>query len=63
MTADSQPPGIRAEHNESPSLQDKPASVHTNRIVAPLWSAILNQVPLGYEDETGFHLETGGALK
>ncbi len=33
--------------------------LHLDGIIARLWVAIMDWVPLGYEDETGFHLGTG----
>lgn len=55
MTSDSQPPNDGNERDDlSPSRQDV-AGGYVSGIFDRLWTAVLNRVPLGYEDETGFY--------
>jgi hypothetical protein len=55
MTSDSQPANDGKERNDpSPSREDV-AGGYLSGILDRLWTAVLNRVPLGYEDESGFH--------
>ena len=36
-------------------MSDSPAQAGVNGIVAKLWKAIRIEIPIGYQDETGFH--------
>jgi len=58
MAGGSQMPDVGIRQNE-PSRTEILRSAFMSRILAKWWTTILERVPLGYEDETGFHLGTG----
>lgn len=46
--------------SEELSSQEDTTGAPSKEIAGRLWSAVTTKVPLGYEDETGFHLGTSG---
>ena len=44
-------------------MSDSPAQAGVNGIVAKLWKAIRIEIPIGYQDETGFHMGVKPAEK
>ena len=55
MTADSQIPGFADERVDLSPFPDKVVVEPAKGILDRLWTAMLSRVPLGYQDETGFH--------
>ena len=55
MATDSQPPNKGVEHEPSSSRKDDRGECMQS-IVVRLWQAFIAKVPVGYEDEAGFHL-------
>lgn len=55
MTAHSQPPSDGNERDDLSSSREDVAGEYVGGILDRLWTAVVNRVPLGYEDETGFH--------
>lgn len=62
MIADGQRPNEGVEDHE---LAPSPAeffAVGSGRVIARVWAMVAARVPVGYEDETGFHLVPESAL-
>ncbi|HTV62657.1 MAG TPA: hypothetical protein VMH30_08825 [Verrucomicrobiae bacterium] len=57
MSSQQQQAGIHSDELSSSCGEDTVG--YLSGITARLWAAILKRVPLGYEDETGFHVEAG----
>lgn len=55
MTADSQSPRDGKERDDLSSSRQNVAGGYVSGFLDWLWTAVLNRVPIGYEDETGFH--------
>ena len=55
MIASKQPSDVSPRRHELLSAWGRFAGVRLSAIGSRLWAAILNRVPLGYQDETGFH--------
>jgi hypothetical protein len=55
MNADSQPPSDGKERDDLSSSRKDFVGEHVSGILDRLWTAVLSRVPLGYQDETGFH--------
>ena len=58
MTVGSQLPDSEAHRDELTSSRGDFATGYLFVILARLFGAIVDRVPLGYEDETGFHMGT-----
>jgi hypothetical protein len=56
MIAGSHLPDVEMQPDKLASSQDKVRDGFSSGIVGRLLTAILDRVPLGYEDESGFHL-------
>jgi hypothetical protein len=55
MIPSSQPSDTDIRRDGPPSSRSGAASVDVSGIISRFWTAILDRVPVGYEDETGFH--------
>jgi hypothetical protein len=58
MNAGGRPPEAGMGRDESSSSRGDSFGDYFYEIASRLWVVIMNRVPLGYEDEGGFHLGT-----
>jgi hypothetical protein len=56
MIADGQRSNEGVERNELSPSQAELCAVGLGRVIARVWTAVAARVPVGYEDEAGFHL-------
>jgi hypothetical protein len=63
MIADGQRPNEGVEHTELAPSQAEFCAVGLGRLIARVWAAVAARVPVGYEDEAGFHLVMKSPLR